>query len=531
MAPDYSSAESKAKRKGTRAAAFALIGSLVSSHIYAADYAGSDGDSTTEVPQSRAWYIVPSITAGAIYTDNVDVSNANSKRSDFITEFSPSIDIVANTKRLKGHLGYQFSEYLYQNSSPHEHSQNTLNAAGNLEVVENWMYVDMSGSIGNQSISPFGASPGAGYLINSNSAETRTYQLSPYVKGRLWSGSNYELRYGVNRSDNNSSVVGGTNTDATTGRLSSGIGGTIFGWSVNYDKTDYHLGGSQDSSDSSVQAMLNILADPQFSFSVGMIHDSNNFAQSGSSSSNGGAFSFNWKPSPVSSLSGDWQRQNYGSTYMLAAGHRTPLSDMSYSFSQSVSSVPSTGAYGVLLYDLLDASLASQPQFSDPIVRAAEVNRRLALLNASPNAILLFGYLQTQITLQKSHRLSFVKRGVRNILTFTYQHSTNNSLLASSSFISGVSQLSSVTQNQFIISLAHELGTQSNLNASYDYLNSKGNGGTALSTKQQTVNLSYVKTLTKKTNASIGISHTAFKDESGSGYDQNAVSALITHIF
>lgn len=70
--------------------------------------------------------------------------------------------------------------------SQNNNTQNSLNAFGTLEAVENWLFIDASGNIYQQSISAFGAapiSPGVNTNVNSNITETSTYQVSPYIRG------------------------------------------------------------------------------------------------------------------------------------------------------------------------------------------------------------------------------------------------------------------------------------------------------------------------------------------------------------
>ena len=68
---------------------------------------------------------------------------------------------------------------------------NTLSASANVEVVQNWLFVDANASISQQFISPFGTQSSDPSLNNSNRTEVSTVSVAPYVKGQIAGQVNY----------------------------------------------------------------------------------------------------------------------------------------------------------------------------------------------------------------------------------------------------------------------------------------------------------------------------------------------------
>jgi len=168
----------------------------------------------------RAIDIKPRVKLTETWSDNVALSGGiNGKESGFITELAPGIHVDAKTARLKAYIDYSLIEQLYSTSSAKNRTQNALNSFGTLEAVANWLFLDFSGVIAQQSISAFGAQSPSTANINSNTTETSSYRLSPYIRGQLGGGVDYSLRYNWSTTQSNTSNASNVDLSEWAGQL------------------------------------------------------------------------------------------------------------------------------------------------------------------------------------------------------------------------------------------------------------------------------------------------------------------------
>lgn len=493
----------------------------------------TDTGSTAAVPK-RAWTITPNVTLEEIYSDNINLTPSNLAVSELVTEIAPGITIEGATKRLKAHLDYQAKEFIYGNQGNQNNNlQNSLNAFGTLELVENWLFVDANGSIGQQSLSAFGATPGAGYANNQNSTETRNWGVSPYIKGRFWDEGNYEFRYQKTRQTTSSSEASGYSGDQLSGKVGSSISNSKLGWLANYNRSNnsYSNSTTSDSQETVFSALVVYRFDPQFNLSLGVVNDKNDYAGR-SVTSTGPDIILDWKPSPRTAMLAQWQKRTYGYIYNYSLSHRTPLSELSYTLNRGITTQPNSLTYVGLggLYDLLYQQLASS--YPDPNARATATQNILNEYGLPANAIVLGEALQNQVTLQRQQTLSYIKRGARDVLTVSYSQTDNNSLtsttllgMTSSSFLT-----SRIKQDGINVNLSHKLSGKSNLSATCSYIRSQSDDLSNFKSTQSMYGLSYATTLGQKTAFSASLNRNRF-NASTSSYTENSITLLLSHRF
>ena len=139
----------------------------------------------TEAGAQGAFFsIVPRVSLAEAFTDNVFLASVG-RKSELTSEISPGIRITSNGGQIKGFFDYSLRETFYANNSSGRRSQNALNTFGQIVVVDNKAFVDFSGTISQQTISAFGTLSAGNSVINPNLTETRTFYVSPYLRGRL----------------------------------------------------------------------------------------------------------------------------------------------------------------------------------------------------------------------------------------------------------------------------------------------------------------------------------------------------------
>lgn len=108
-----------------------------------------------EAGPARAWTIVPRVSLMETVTDNINLSSSD-KQSGLISQLSPGVRIDARTARLKMYFDYALNGIVYSTGNNGNQAQNALNTFGTLEAIDNWLFLDFSGQISQQIITPFG---------------------------------------------------------------------------------------------------------------------------------------------------------------------------------------------------------------------------------------------------------------------------------------------------------------------------------------------------------------------------------------
>lgn len=480
------------------------------------------------------WTITPTLTLNVTATDNLELSDTN-KQSSLITNISPGISIDGSGGRAKLRLNYSMNNLFYSaNPSQNNQTQNALNAFGTLEAVENWLFIDASGNIYQQAISPFGAAPISSSVntnVNNNITETSTYQISPYIRGSFGSFADYQLRYSLS----STSSQGGDTYDSTTRTWLGSIEGNTrlanFGWSAYFNAQSIDQGNLWTTEDNRVNVALTYHITPQFNVSLIGGREEQNFIsrQKQSNSSNG--YGFAWSPTERTKIEFRRVDRFFGPSNTFNFSHRTARTAWTMSASEEATSTQNQGNVGLgANNDLLAIIYSADPRCSSlPPAQKDACARNLAL-NA-PGSQLQGGFQNNQVVLQKLRLISFALLGVRNTVTFSATQNNTQNLTPFNQVAaigSGPSQ-NNVDQLGASVNWSHQLTPLSTLGATFAHSNSKGTGLNNLETTQQGISLTYSTQLGPKTTA--GLSARRVMADGTTNYTENAVTGTLFHQF
>ena len=493
------------------------------------------GIGSVAVPAFAAdWVVTPSIAVTETASDNVFLSSTQA-RSGLVTDITPGIAIDGSNGRSNLHLSYQMHNLLYSTDpSANNQVQNSLNAAGTLEAVENWFYIDATGVISQQSISAFGAAPVSGSVstsVNNNITETSTYSVSPYLRGSLGSFADYQLRYTFVTTGSKTGSAYDTNTETWLGSLRGKTPLAALGWSVDGSASLIEQGNLRDKKDNRLRGVLSYQIDPQFRVSlIGGVEENNYETLNMKSSTISGA-GFTWSPTERTQLDFSREERFFGPANTLSFSHRTAQTAWQMSASKDVSS--NSGQQTVNLgtnYDLLFNLYSSA--IPDATQRAAFVKAFLLANGISPDAQLQAGYLNSSTVLQQLRQASFALIGARNTVTFsaTQNNTQNVSLLNGLGVeIGSGASTNNVDQLGGSVSWSHKLTPMSSLVGSVSYLNSTGTGTNRLETTQRFFSLNFLTQLGPKTSA--GITARRVVADGTTEYTENALIGTLSHQF
>ncbi|MDO8958540.1 MAG: TIGR03016 family PEP-CTERM system-associated outer membrane protein [Rhodocyclaceae bacterium] len=497
----------------------------------------------TEVPAEESqtggqkppnWQITPSIAIDGTYTDNVNLAATNQK-SDFITRISPGIRIDGQSARASVNLNYQWQHYAYANSSARSNQQQSLAANGKLELVEQWLFLDASHNISQQAVSAFGTQGVGNELLNANRTEVSSYRLSPYIQGRLANVADYQLRYsGTHTSSDAGALSGGTatTTAAWNGQLAGVTPLALLSWAVNVDNQTINHSSGFTSQNDRLYGTLTYLVVPSVRLSVSAGSESDNYLAGVERKKSTTGLGIEWAPSERTKVALKKDRRSFGDAYNADFTHRTALSAWRLSDSRGVR-VPTADmalASRGTIYDLLYLQLASDPRFRDnPIARAAEVERQLALTGIPANAQVFGTALTSQAFIERRQMASFALTGVNNTVTFALDRSNSQRIGAGLGLVDDFTNNPEIRQSGFTTNWAYKMTPHEVLTLTA--LTSRSVGANNAETSLKSLSLRLTTQLGVKTSASVGLRKTHFEGTTGIGYDEQALTGAVLFKF
>jgi uncharacterized protein (PEP-CTERM system associated) len=390
--------------------------------------AGGWGGSGGAGPEGgRAFYIVPTLSTNATLTNNVNLS-ATDKQSDLILAVSPGIQIGGQSGRVRGFLNYALTGSFYARDVDSSSFTNYLNASGNAEVVQNWLFIDANASISQQYISPFGTqSPDVG-LNNSNRTEVTTVNVAPYVSGQIAGQVNYVGRAFYTFTDSGTSQA----ADSTVWGALLGFDSTTrwsrLSWGLDFTYREAKFSGQRSEFDQLNVLSLNYAVTPELRVSLRGNVETSNLTTFDNETTSGWGGGLRWTPSPRTNFIVEYDQRVFGNSHLYSLDYRTPRTVWAISNRQGLSTGQTNSGRGNpgSPFDLLFAQFAAiEP---DPVARAQLVNNFLRANGIDPNSSLQTGYLPNQVVLERRQEGSVSWLGQRDTLIFNVYQTQSESL-------------------------------------------------------------------------------------------------------
>jgi uncharacterized protein (PEP-CTERM system associated) len=475
----------------------------------------------------QAVSIVPRVSITETLTDNVRLSNIG-QQAEQITEIGAGIRINIDGAKLKTFFDYSLNSVMYaQNSSPNRTQyQNGLNTFGTLEMVNNWAFVDFSGSISQQAVSAFGTQSIDNTAINANRTEVSSYRLSPYVRGRLGSLANYEVRYSRAITGSDAAATSGVTTVDGVVKLSGDTSFRSLGWSADASRQSVDYSAGRPTEADRLNLGLSYSVTPQLSVFANGGREANNYTSIDKQSYGTSGVGVNWSPSEMTKLSASLDHRSFGDAHSLNFEHRTARTAWRFTDSKDVSVTPSQTGFASLgsIYDILYSQFASiEP---NPVLRAQLVNAFLQANGFSPNAVVVTSFLTSAVSLQHRQDLSFALLGVRDTVTFVATRSESTRLDILSTGVDDFTSSSLVHQRGFSVNYAHRLTPDYSLGVLLSQQNTSG----VLSLQDTTLRLLNVNVtgrVGKRATVSVAVRHVV-SGGSTAPYIENAVIGSLT---
>lgn len=520
----------------------AISGSVVNASGAGVPQSVDQGASSPDSASRQAIVITPRVKLTETWSDNVNVGRSqNQKSSGLITELAPGINIDARTSRLRAYVDYSLLGQYYTQPSGYSRTRNALNAFGRLEAVEDWMFVEFSGVISQQTISAFGTQTPTSSYNNDNSTETATFRVSPYIRGRLFSDIDYLLRYNRSTTQASAARVSDVELSEWAGQIKGGTAFQNLKWSVDATQqtADYSLGRKTDAERLYGTATYTLV--PQFRVSASAGRESNNYASQEQESRNTSGYGFDWTPGERTRLSVFKEKRFFGNGHRINFNHRLPLSSVTYSDTKDVTVLPNQfssvgmGTVFDLFYQICSQlELAQDPTLSGNPTLLEIKATQCAITRAGPmaNIPVTSSFLSSRATVQRRQQLAFAIEGARNVLTVMFNRNESQTIMASNAVADDylLNNVNEIKQTGYSINLGHKLTPESSLNLLATRQTSVGSGSTSIKTTTTMYQANLISKLGPKTTGSVGLRRMEF-DSSANPYTENAVIGSISVTF
>jgi uncharacterized protein (PEP-CTERM system associated) len=377
------------------------------------------------------WDIVPTLSVGETYTDNVSLTPNALKQGDWVTQVTPGISIAATGARLRFNATYDPEVIYYARGQQNDQVFQRGNAVGNAELAKQLLFVDFGANVDQYNASLQAPLTTSNVNTTGNRATVETFFASPYLRREFGSDVQAEARFtdSVVNSDDPLTLSNSVADRINLG-LKSGPAYKLLAWNLDYVRETIHYTSAQDTLTEVITANARRLITP----TVGLL------AQVGYENYESGVVrlaseerrwstGFDWTPSPRTHLAATVGQRFFGDAYYFDFRHRTRLTTWSAGYSQNVTttrsefftpSTTSTAGY-------LDTLFSSQ--FPDPVARQKTVDQFIAQTGLPPGLSAPINFFSNQLFLVKRWQASAGILGVRNVLIANVFKETSEALV------------------------------------------------------------------------------------------------------
>jgi uncharacterized protein (PEP-CTERM system associated) len=458
-----------------------------------------------ELASAQTVAIQPSVTARLTYTDNVAASESNEK-GDWIAEVAPGIAISRESGRFSGNLRAQLRNVAYANESDRSTTYLALFGRGQIEAMEQLLFVDMDASLSRNSRSDLLGRASGDFLNDDRDNETRLFSIGPRLEFRFGGDGRGTLRH-LSRWLDGGGAIDRRRVEEVHANASDPTSFGRFGWGLNYLRSDTRF---EDTADSEVfqetaRATLFATVSPQLRLRAIVGHESTDFdVRSGESGTITGV-GFDWNPTERTFIAGTVEDRVFGRGYNVSFKHRRPLSTWDLSYSRDISSSLST--FGSVFDDpefrtVYDGLADIIP---DPFEREAFVRELLGFTAPGVRD----AFVTTAFFVDRRLRAGVSLVGARNVLSLSLLRSERERLNTVTTIDPNddFSIFDTVRTDSVTLALNHKLSGLTGLNASAVRSRSKGSGTTRGETRRSVLSVGLNKRFSPRTNGALTYRH------------------------
>ncbi|RJP67596.1 MAG: TIGR03016 family PEP-CTERM system-associated outer membrane protein [Comamonadaceae bacterium] len=482
-----------------------------------------DGSVNAEGGPRRTVLISPAISTGVLITNNG--TQTPTPRSEQILEVSPGVRAIINSARAKGFFDYSLSaQYRLQGTSG-DYLRNQLNTAMTFEALGDRVFVDVSGVVGDETVSAFNTQ--ALRPVDANRSRTTNFRVSPYVRGTFGNANTYELRYGLERATTSTDERSDVNVQDISLSMASDMTGRRFGWSLFAltQETEYSL--SRNTRSDQVLAGLNYAATPQLLLTLQAGTESNDVLTANRESYSITGLNADWRPSNRTRMVAGVQRRYFGNGHNVLFEHRTAATVWRYSDTRDAVNNPlDSGATLGSVYSQLENFYAGEP---DPVIRAQLIQEALLARGLPADAAAFNTVLTSSATLVRAQQLSLALLGPRDAITFLLLRTTSSRLGPAPTLGDDFNLSQQIDQRSWSVNYSHRITPLTTYTLGMARLRNDG-AVAGLSNRLNVFTTGLITRLGLRTTGAVQLQRSVY-DQVGAPYSETAISANITHRF
>ena len=482
---------------------------------------------------AQNWRVEPAFSAQETLTNNVNLVTSDSRRSDWVTQLTPSLRVTEKGARTSLVGSVSLPVLLYaRTGSENNTAYPSADLLGDMALIENWLHVEGQLTISQQFFNPFGAQPLGLENATQNRYQSDTYRISPYMKGVTPGKVSYELRNNNVWTNVHNTPVTSDDFHYTQFKGNAVQTETAIGWQADFDVNDVVVNNGDTFRSRLVRFQPIYKVDPQLKLVATAGYEENHFPTDDSRNAiYGGAFE--WHPTPRTNITGSLEHRFFGPGYQFSFDHRTPLSVWTVRISRNTSSYPQQLANlpagadvsallnGLFLTTIPDPALRQQA--IDQFIR----DRGLPSVLSSPQNI----YSQ-QVFLQESQTASVGLLGTRNTVVLTIFNIRSQPISASGDALTlPVNFGDNSRQTGISLLWSHKLTAAVALDATIERFRTVANPPLEGTTNQTALRLAVSMPLSAKTTVFGGARYQTLSSDVATNYNEAAAFIGLTHTF
>ena len=488
------------------------------------------------LPAQAQWKVTPMLTLGQTYTDNVGLQSDANKRSQWVTEATPSIAVYGQNSRVQLNARASAGFYMYSDRPAGTRSNNTeYNANGRVKVIDELLYVDARASRASQPVSAFGLQDDRGNRFSDeNSTDVTYWSISPYLTRRFGNVAVATLRYTHDQTDADATQFGSSTSDSALFDLVSGRAWRDIGWNVRYARQDMRTDRYGDTLSENALLGLNYAVHRTLKLTATRGYDRYDYqALDGITAGASWSAGFAWRPSARTAVDLSAGRHFLGNTGSLLASHRSRHTVWRLSYSDAVTNArqqfgqTQTIDTAVLIDSLFAATIA------DPFARRQAVLDYLQASGLPLSTTESVNYLTNRFFRQKQALASFAFNQ-RAHSTVVSAFASERVVLSTGEVDAGLlgSELFALNDNvrQVGASAAHSYRLNA-LSSATATLTATRNRSltTSVEQDQQSLRLALTRRFSRKLFGNVELSHArGGRGQFGPGYTENAIRATLS---
>ena len=147
---------------------------------------------TSSTSHAQAWRMTPSSTFESTLTDNVNLAPNDQKKSDWVNQFTPALRFPGKERDRVSRATSRCQYCCMRGRRENNYVAPTVDIAGNAELIEKFLFIDVSANVSQQYQTPFGSVPNNLANATNNRYTAQVYSAKP-VPARL-AGQQSRLR-------------------------------------------------------------------------------------------------------------------------------------------------------------------------------------------------------------------------------------------------------------------------------------------------------------------------------------------------